>query len=242
MYKKISHNILEEHFDQPVLMTLNSAQAAPRSTYHSNGSLGLSDPLPLYVMNENTLTFRMDSRSMWAKYAWSLLNYGISLNNNLAVTDQVEARMLKNSYAIGDAIVPYYGSTAGDKLGTLLASIAKVGFDVVKAVKDKKPLDTLQSMWANLIGDLAALMNQLNPNNWPIDLITDYFTNLTKYWTDQIIANSSGDSVADDIAIDRINKLVITGITNSVPTHKSSSLADIVSRGIIAQFPALFAV
>lgn len=238
MYKRISHNILEEHFDELPHMKNNARDSLMQS---SNGSLGIGDPLPNYVMNEDTMIFRMDARSAWAKYAWSLLNYGISLNNNLPATNQVEARMLKNAYALGEAIVPYYGVTSGDRVGELLAGIAKLGVEVVEAVKNKKPLDTLQGLWKTSIEELSTLLNKINPNNWPVDLVKDYFTNLTEYWTDQIIARDANDAIADDIAIDKLNKLVVTGITNSSPRHKSSSLADIFSRGIIAQFPSLFA-
>lgn len=237
MYRRISHNILEEHFDTPQ----NSSKARDDLIRATNGSLGINDPLPSYVMNEDTMLFRMDSRSAWAKYAWSLLNYGISLNNNLLATDQVEARLLKNAYALGESVVPYYGITAGTRLGEILASIAKIGADVVKAVKDKKPLDTYKVLWATNIDELARVMNNLNPNNWPVDLLRDYFTNLTEDWTDQIIARASNNTVADDLAIEKLNKLVVTGITNSSPKHKASSLSDIFSRGIIAQFPSLFA-
>ena len=237
MYRRISHNILEEHFDSPK----NSSKTGDDFIRPGNGSLGINDPLPSYVMNEDTMLFRMDSRSAWAKYAWSLLNYGISLNNNLMATDQVEARMLKNAYALGESLVPYYGITAGTRLGEILASIAKTGADVVKAVKDKKPLDPFKVKWQADIDELSRFLNSLNPNNWPIDLLKDYFTSLTNLWTDQIIARGSNNPTADDVAIEKLNKLVVTGITNSSPKHKASSLADIFSRGVIAQFPSLFA-
>lgn len=238
MYKKISHNIVEEHFAEP---PINQRPKLHTLVRPGNGSLTLDDPLPEYVMNENTLNFRMDSRSIWAKYTWGLLNYGISLNGMLPSTDLVEARVIKNANAIGDFITPYYGVSAGTQVSKLLAGIGQVGIDVVKATKENEPLDTLHSMWNTLIGNLAELLHELNPSNWPESLISDYFLNLVNYWTKQIIARDSGDETADEAAIDHLYKLAVIGFTNSIPSHKISSLADSFSRGIIAQFPALFA-
>lgn len=239
MYKKIEHNIVEEHYAHPDMLS-------QMSDYNMVGpaglkSLGINDQLPPYVMNESTMQFRMDSRTMWSKYAWGLLNYGISLNGNLPSTPQVESRMFKNSVALGDFITPYYGLSAGTKLGELLSNIGRIGIDAVKAIKSKEPLDTLQKSWAMEIDTLSKFMNELNPNNWPESLINDYFTNFVKCWVDQLQARAANDDIADAIAIDKINKIVITGISNIVPAHRSSSIADIFSRGIVAQFPSIFA-
>ncbi|CAB4130167.1 hypothetical protein UFOVP116_303 [uncultured Caudovirales phage] len=236
MYKKISHNIVEEHY---------ATSQMPRSSYKAkpveNETLCIDSELPDYVMNENSLNFRMDARSLWAKYTWGLLNYGISLNGMLPSTDLVEARVIKNAIAIGDFITPYYGVSAGSRVSKLLAGIGQIGIDVVKATKEQEPLDNLLSMWDTMIEQLSKLLNELNPNNWPESLMCDYLKNLVKCWTNQIVARDSGDEVADEAAVEQLYKIVVIGITNSVPSHKISSLSDAFSRGIIAQFPTLFA-
>ena len=239
MYKKISHNIIEEHYTDGY--SPDRKARANNLIHDNNGSFGINDPLPAYVMNENSLNFRMDARSLWAKYTWGLLNYGISLNGMLPSTDLVEARVIKNAAAIGDFMAPYYGVTAGERVGKLLAGIGQVGIDVVKATKENEPLNTLVSMWETLIEQLAELFNELNPNNWPETLISDYFANMVKFWTKQIVARANKDEIADEIAIEHLYKIMVIGFSNSVPSHKISSLSDSFSRGIIAQFPALFA-
>lgn len=231
MYKTITHNIVEEHYGQD-----HDAQLK-----YVNPQTGLTDYLPQFVMNENTMTFRMDSRSIWAKYAWGLLNYGISMNANLPMMEQVEARVFKNARALGDFITPYYGITAGGRFSELLSSIGQVGIDVVKATKENESLDKYKVMWADLISTLAEFLNELNPNNWPQVTTTDYLTNMVSFWVDEIQARATNDQIADEAAIDSLNKLIVMGIPNSVPSHKASSLSDLFSRGIIAQYPALFA-
>ena len=222
MYKTVTHNVVEEHYDHPSMSQENAL-------------------LPMYVMNEDTMMFRMDSRSLWAKYAWGLLNYGISMTADLPVKEQVEARMFKNARALGDFITPYYGISAGSRFSDILSAIGQTGIDAVKATLENETLDKLNAMWTDQIDILAKFLVELNPGNWPETLTTDYFGNIVGFWVDEIQARANKDSVADENAIDNLNKTVVVGVRNSVPTHKSSSWADIFSRGIIAQFPTLFA-
>jgi hypothetical protein len=228
MYKKITHEIVEEHFHQrPTLGELAPMEVLP------------GQDLPIAVMNEATLVFRMDSRSLWAKFAWSLLNYSISMNAGLPGTPQVESRLLKTASALGNFIVPYYGITAGNELGDKLAAIAKVGTQVVDAVKDQRGLDKFEYIWAELIEDLAEYLNELNPSQWPELLLKEMLTNMVNTWVKAIIARYNEEWNDNDEALDNLDKLVVTGIANHVNVGYSS-IADIFSRGIIAQYPNLF--
>lgn len=227
MYKKITHEIVEEHFHHPMLGEDLPVEVLP------------GHELPLAVMNEATLVFRMDSRSLWAKYAWSLLNYSISMNAGLPGTPQVESRLLKTAAALGDFLVPYYGITAGNDFGDKLAAIAKVGTQVVDAVKDERSLESFQVIWEELIDDLAEFLNELNPTQWPTLLVKEMFSNMVETWAKAIIARYNEEWNDNEEALDNLNKLVVTGIANHV-NRGFSSIADIFSRGIIAQYPSLF--
>lgn len=202
-----------------------------------------SGELPQYVMNEMTMLFRMDARTAWSKWVFSLMNYAVSLNGDLPGTDQVKGRVHKTAVALGEFIVPYYGLTASRSLSTALIAINDIGMHYVEAMKAKKSPEELAKIadtWAPYVADIASLLNELNPNNWPTSLLKDIFSNIVQAWQDQLTARAKGDIVADEIAIDRINKLVITGLPDHVK-HGYSSLADVFSRGIIAQYPAMFA-
>jgi hypothetical protein len=225
MYKKVTHEIVEEHFHQRPML--------------AEGQVQPGQELPLAVMNEATLVFRMDSRSLWAKYAWNLLNYSISMNSGLPGTPQVEARLMRAAHAISDFIVPYYGIAAGNDLKEKLASIAKVGTEVVDAVKDKRSTDQFMDIWENLIKDLAVFLNQLNPGQWPTALIQELFTELVRTWTKAIETRYAEEWIDNNDALDSLEKLVVTGIPDHV-NQGFSSIADVVSRGIIAQYPSLF--
>jgi hypothetical protein len=228
VYSKVTHDIVEEYFDavgsKPMLIPTEILPGAE---------------LPPAVMNEATLVFRMDSRSLWAKYAWSLLNYSISMNAELPGTSQVESRLLRVASSLGDFITPYYGIVAGQQLSEKLAGIAKVGTQFVDAVKDRRDLTEFQNIWNSLIEDLAEFMHSLNPTQWPKVLLVEMFGNLVTTWARAIQARYNQDWNRNEEAIDDLNTLVVTGIANHV-NKGYSSIADVFSRGIIAQYPSLF--
>jgi hypothetical protein len=226
--------------DQPELRPgqFNTSPIQP-SNAGAEGT-GLLTPLPPYTMTETTMMFRMDARTAWMKWAFSLLNYSISLNGGLPGTDQVKGRVHKTAVTLGDFIVPYYGLTAGNLLATSLIAINDIGMHYVEAIKAGRPTIDIVASWDQYVKDIAKLFNELNPNNWPESLIYDIFGNIVKAWQDQLTARHNGDIIADEIAIDYLNKIVISGVKEHMK-HGYSSLADLFSRGIIAQFPTMFA-
>lgn len=229
MYKKVTHNVVEEHFNHPAILPKEIMGAyAP-----------IHGKLPQAVMNENTMLFRMNVRTAWTRWVWSLLNYAISLNGNLPGTEQVKTRMQKNAVALGDMFAPYYGADKAREVTTALLAIDDIGMRYVEALRDKKPTADIVASWQPFIADLATVLNRLNPSNWPVAGVTDAFNKLVKAWQDELDARQRGDLLADETAIDYINKLMVTGEHNHTPAD-FNSFSDEVSRGIIAQFPTMF--
>ena len=219
--------------DQP------NGDCEPPPPVELKNKISATDPLPAVVINEKTMVFRMDSRTLWTKYALGLVNFAVSDVANLSTTDSVEQRMYKSSRLIGDFFIPYYGIRAGSDIANSLIEIFKNGVDVVDAVKAEKDIVPYQVKWAEQIRALAELFNKLNPNQYPTSLLNEMFDALTKLWTDNIIARYTNNVILNAESIDGINKLVITGIANHV-NKGYQSLADVMSRGVIAQYPLSF--
>lgn len=226
MYKKIMHEIVEEHF------------AEPRSDQPKLKAKSL-DPLPGVVINEATMVFRMNSRTLWTKYALGLVNYAVSDVADLDSTPDVKERMYKASTLIGDFFVPYYGIKAGNDISKLLTDIFVTGTELVEVVKKKGDMSPLQIQWVEQTQALAELFNRLNPGQYPTSLLQEMLDALTKLWADNIVARFTKNTILNAESIDGINKLVITGIANHV-NKGYQSLADVLSRGVIAQYPLSF--
>ena len=227
MYKTITHNIKEEHFNHPAVLPTSLAVG------------DLFAPLPKIVINEKTLVFRMDSRTLWTRYSLGMINYSVSYFGKLNATASVERNLSRNAAAIGDYFIPYYGMTSGTKITSLLAVILINGTKVVQALDDKKDINAYKNIWEKQIYELATYLHELNPGQYPKDLLIEMFTNLTNFWVEDFVARLAGDFAADSLALDNILKISVTGLPNHV-NKGYSSLADILSRGIIAQFPVLF--
>jgi len=201
--------------------------------------IGPFDPLPSVVINEKTLVFRMDSRTLWTRYSLGMINYSVSSFGSLGSTPSVEKNLARSAAAIGDFFVPYYGMKAGTKIGSLLTVIANNGVKVVDAIKNNRDIAAYATIWSKQIDELALYLHELNPSQYPIDLLTEQFTSLVNAWTTDFKARYAGDFVTDSITLDSILKIAVSGIPNH--TNKGyTSIADILSRGIIAQFPLSF--
>lgn len=198
-----------------------------------------STALPEVVINEKSMTFRMDSRTLWTKYSLGLVNYAVSSVANLSTTPSVEERLTKSASLLGDYFIPYYGIRAGSDIARLLTDIFNNGVDVVETMKKNGDIVPLQIKWASQVRELAELFNRLNPSQYPVSLLEEMLDALTKLWTDNIKARFTNNIILNAESIDGINKLVITGIANHV-NKGYQSLADVLSRGVIAQYPLLF--
>jgi hypothetical protein len=209
-------------------------------TTPSAGIPGVLPPLPSQVINERTLIFRMDSRTLWTRYALGMINYSVSNFGNMPSTANVKNNLSRNASAIGTYFVPYYGITAGTKIGDLLAVITKNGVKVVEAIKNNTAdIQVYTDIWLQQTQALAQYLNELNPGQYPTDLLNEMLTNLTSFWVVDFRARYTEDFAADAVALDNILKVAVSGI----PDHANKgyqSLADILSRGIIAQYPLSF--
>lgn len=202
-------------------------------------SLSIGDPLPAVVINERTLIFRMDSRTLWTRYSLGMINYSVSSFGGLGSTPSVEKNLAKSAAAVGDFFIPYYGMKSGNKIGSLLIAIANNGAKVVEAIKNKRDIAAYETIWNKQLEELASYLNEINPGQYPIDLLTEQFSSLVKLWAEDFYARYNSDYITDSIALDNILKVAVSGIPNHV-NKGYISIADTLSRGVIAQFPLSF--
>jgi hypothetical protein len=198
-----------------------------------------SDSLPTVVINEKTMNFRMDNRTLWTRYSLGMINFSVALYSNMDFQN-VSENLKRASVACGNYFIPYYGVNAARKIGSLLSVIAFNGERVAEALKDEKDITSYETIWDKQIDELATYFNELNPQHWPKDTLAEMFINLTALWVDDFKARLAKDFVADSVALDNIVKVAVSGIPNHI--HKGyTSIADQISRGIIAQSPLDFA-
>jgi hypothetical protein len=172
---------------------------------------------------------RLEMRKLWEDHIVFTHAYVISATGNLPDAKAVLDRLLKNQDDIGNAIKPYYGEEAGNKLATLLREHIAIAGAVVKAAmaKDKVAVATQQQKWSDNGKAIATLLSGANPNWNQADLTQMMQTHLDLL-TKAVVARINQDWPAEIQAYDDGHDHIL-------------KMADALSAGIAKQFPDKFA-
>ena len=116
-----------------------------------------------------------------------------------------ETRLLKNQVDIGNAIKPYYGAAAGNKLTSLLKTHILQAVTILQAVKDGNTpkLNTALKAWYVNAHQIAAFLSKANPRNLPLAATTAMMNNHLKLTTAEVVAHFKGKYAADVAARSR---------------------------------------
>ena len=145
--------------------------------------------------------------------------------------DQASAvdRLLRNQDDIGDAIKPFYGDEAGEQLSTLLRAHITGAADLLIAARsgDDDAVGAALTAWRANGDEIAAFLATANPNQWPLAEMKPMMRDHLDLTLDEAIARLEGRFVDDIAAYDAIHGQIL-------------HMADMLSDGIIAQFPSHF--
>lgn len=206
-----------------LLITLSVlAVGAPAKT--PSGSIALQG-------NESTkrATFQDSMRKLWEDHIiWTrvfIISAVADLPDKAAATD----RLLQNQVDIGNAIKPYYGNAAGDKLTTLLKEHITIAAEIVAAAKasDKAKQDEATKRWFVNADQIAVFLSDANPKNWPRAEMQKMMKDHLNLTTEEVVARLQGNWAADIAAYDKVHEQIL-------------HMADMLSAGIANQHSAKF--
>src|SRR5687767_979385 len=108
-------------------------------------------------------------RKLWEDHIIWTRQFIVSAAADLPDKGPATDRLLKNQDDIGDAIKPYYGSDAGEKLDKLLKEHITIAAEIVTAAKasDSGKQDDATKRWFTNADEIAAFLSGANPKNWP---------------------------------------------------------------------------
>ena len=182
------------------------------------------------VFTPKSVAFRNDMRQLWEDHViWTRMVI-VSVAGNQQDLTQASNRLMQNQIDIGNAIKPYYGDEAGDKLTALLKEHISLSGEILVAAKagDNAKLDNAKKRWYTNADVIAEFLNKANPVYWPLDTVKSLMKTHLDTTLDEAVARLHGDWSADVIAFDKVQ-------------HHIVMMADALSLGIIHQFPAKFA-
>jgi len=184
-------------------------------------------PNGMYAQSKSS--FQDAMRKLWADHVAYTRLFIVSAAAGSADKDATTQRLLQNQTDIGNAVAGFYGRDAGDKLTALLKDHILIAASIVTAAKagDNAKVTSENKRWRDNATDIAKFLHGANPKHWPeATLQSAMFAHLDQT-LDEATNQLKGDYAASIRDYDRAMDHMLM-------------IADTLSDGIIAQFPAKF--
>ena len=188
-----------------------------------------SAPAPDKKESSKQAAFQDAMRKLWEDHITWTRVFIISAAADLPDKDAATQRLLQNQVDIGNAIKPYYGDAAGEKLTTLLKEHITTAAEVVTAAKanDTAKMADANRRWFANADAIAAFLSGANPKNWPDAEMKQMMRDHLNLTTNEVQARLKGDWAADIAAYDKVHEQIL-------------HMADMLSAGIVNQYPQKF--
>ena len=211
----------------PILASLILALAVPASQPAHHAEVAAPAAAPSSPISG--AAFHDAMRKLWEDHVtWTRL-YIVSAAAGLPDAQSTAERLLRNQADIGDAIKPFYGKPAGDRLTELLRSHILIAADLIKAAKagDTAAVEAASARWNANADEIADFLSGANPNNWPRATLRSEMRHHLDLTLQEAQARLRGDWAADIAAYDTVHEHIL-------------GMADVLSSGIVKQFPGRF--
>jgi hypothetical protein len=173
--------------------------------------------------------FRDDMRQLWEDHiVWTRMVI-VSFVADLPDLDHAVGRLLRNQDDIADAVRPFYGDAAADELARLLRGHITGAADLLAAAKsgNADAIEAAGAAWYANGDEIGAFLAAANPQRWEREEMQAMMRDHLDLTLDEALARLGGGWAADVAAYDAIRVQIL-------------HMADMLSDGIIAQFPGRF--
>lgn len=178
---------------------------------------------------EQAVEFKAAMRYLWADHATYTRDVILGILDETADANDALNRLLQNQVDIGNAVKPYYGDAGGQALTDLLTEHIVIAGDILVAARDGNTNDfnTALEAWYQNGDDISVFLNTANPDNWELEPMKMHMSHHLDLTLEEAVAHLE-DRHDDEIqAYDDVFEQLM-------------GLADMLSNGIISQFPDQF--
>ena len=194
-------------------------------------------PVPTHSTTQDTVltmatsraAFHDAMRQLWEDHiTWTRL-YIVSAAAGLPDADQTAERLLRNQADIGNAITPFYGAAAGQRLTALLRGHILTAAKLLGAAKggDTVAVNAASAEWSANADSIATFLSAANPRQWPVETLKTAMRMHLDLTLKEATARLHGEWAADIAAYDEVHRHIL-------------QMADVLSDGIMKQFPSRF--
>ncbi len=181
------------------------------------------------TISPKALALHDDMRALWEAHGTWTERAIVDFVGGLPDTRLVIARLLHNQTDIGNAVKPYYGRKAGNQLTALLKAHINAAVAVLKAAKsgDSHAVATAKAAFYANGNRVAAFLHAANPRHWSLGAMKT----MMRIHLNQVVA----------LAVDQLEGHYAAAVAEyDVYIGHIIDMADMLSSGIIEQFPARF--
>jgi hypothetical protein len=166
---------------------------------------------------------RADMRKLWEDHVTWTRVFIISALADLPDKAAATERLLKNQVDIGNAIKPFYGAAAGDKLAALLKDHILIAAGIVTAAKagQTPQVESAKKRWVANADEIAAFLSGANPQHWPAAEMQRMMREHLDVTTAELMARLNKDWAADVAAYEKVHTQIL---------HMADMLADGIAR------------
>ncbi|HET8785283.1 MAG TPA: hypothetical protein VFM38_06580 [Candidatus Limnocylindrales bacterium] len=181
----------------------------------------------------NKATFHDAMRQLWEDHiVWTrmFIVSAATESGDLPDIGPTTARLLANQTDIGDALKPFYGEKVGDQVTALLRDHILTAADLVAAAKakDADAVKAASDRWYQNADDIATALHDIDPKYVPLGAMKAHMKDHLDLTLEEAVARLDGRYGDDIAAYDKIHEQIL-------------GMADMISDGIIKQFPGKFA-
>ena len=171
---------------------------------------------------------RTDMRKLWEDHVVYTAFFYTAVINGGDDAGRLAERLLRNQDDIGAAVKPFYGEGAGTRLAALLRDHILVAADLVTAAKagDAAGQTKATRLWYANADDIADFLSSANPH-WPRGMLQEALHGHLAMTIDAVVAKLHKDTAAAIAAYDKGHEHMLM-------------VADVLSAGLVNQFPARF--
>jgi hypothetical protein len=217
----------------------SSSFAGRRASMTITGAIALAGAIAALVVSDarasqpastpRAVAFHDDMRALWEAHGAGTRMVIVSFVGNLPNLQAQEQALLQNQVDIGNAVKPYYGRSAGNKLTKLLKEHILGAVTVLVAAKsgDKNQLAQAEAAWSANGRQIADFLHAANPRFLSRTAARKMMRIHLQQVIEQAVDELSGNYTASANAFEPYIRHIL-------------DMADMISGGIIRQFPGRF--
>jgi hypothetical protein len=231
MYKKVTHSIVEEHFDHPM------AQEIKKMVDHG-AKMNVAWP-----MTPTSQQFFSQLKKQFNEFNTALRNVITGTGTNDPTLSYNKQQLTELTAAFGPFFEPYYGKSSAEAAVGHIAEFVKAIENTVTAANAKGDWNTPAAAALDHLNALAALITSWNPTWWS-NRYPNLATYLLQYYqsvVNQISSRAGQDWIKDSASAEYARQIIANGPIISAPFNNTLDLANQLSLMITQQFPEKFA-